>query len=96
VSTAQVRLAGVGSVPPPVPIARTWKVCSPLARPEYSLGEGQALQVAPLRLHLKVEPGADEEKPKLAVVALTLPEGPEVKVVSGCCVMGCQRKWVKT
>jgi hypothetical protein len=31
--TVQVRLVGVASIFPAVSVARTWKVCDPLARP---------------------------------------------------------------
>ena len=34
VSLVQVRLAGVASTFPAASVARTWKVCDPLAKPE--------------------------------------------------------------
>jgi hypothetical protein len=38
--------------------------------------------------HSKVEPASEEEKAKLAEVLATVPEGPEVMVVSGGVVSG--------
>ena len=47
------------------------------------MGEVQAVKGAPSRLHSNVEPAAEDEKPKFAVVERTVPDGPEVIVVSG-------------
>ena len=83
VSTVQVRLAGLASVFPAVSVAFTSKVCEPSDSPLYSFGEVQ-LSKAPLSsLHSKVALLSLEEKLKLAVVLLRVPEGPEVMLVSG-------------
>ena len=45
-------------------------------------------------LHSKLEPGSEEEKPKLGVGSLVVPEGPESIVVSGAVVstVKCARR----
>jgi hypothetical protein len=62
-------------------------VWEPADRPVYAFGELQALQslseVLSTRRHWKVEPLSEEEKAKLAEVLVTVPEGPELMVVSG-------------
>jgi hypothetical protein len=50
------------------------------------LGDEHALQPLPSRLHSKEEPASEDENEKLADVALVLPEGPPVIVVSGAAV----------
>src|SRR5215210_8627010 len=83
VSTVQVRLAAVGSALPAPSVALTRKVCPPSTSPEYFFGETHVSKAVPSRLHSKVDPGTEEEKSKLAEVAVTVPEGPESMVVSG-------------
>jgi hypothetical protein len=74
VAMIQLRPVGVGSVLLAGSVARTWKVWSPFARPVYALGDAQALKAAPSRLHVKVEPVSLDEKAKLAVLLLTVPD----------------------
>jgi hypothetical protein len=52
----------------------------------YFVGEVQELKVAPSRLHSNLEFGSVEENEKLAALSLTVPERPEVIVVSGAVV----------
>jgi hypothetical protein len=52
------------------------------------LGEEQLLKAPPSREHSKVEFGSEEEKPKVAELVLTVPEGPESMVASGEVVSG--------
>src|SRR5215211_7776454 len=81
-STVQVRLAGVGSTFPADSTALTSNVCVPSDSPLYSLGEGQPSKAPPSSLHSKVASSSFEEKLKLAVVLLIVPEGPESMIVS--------------
>jgi hypothetical protein len=52
------------------------------------MGEVQLLKVAPSSLHSKVEPVSLEVKANEADVLFTVPEGPDVMVVSGGVVSG--------
>ncbi len=82
-SIVQVKLAGVASVLPAVSVARTWKVCEPLTRSLYCLGEVQAAKAALSKLQVKVEPVSLDENVNVAELLLTVPEGPEAIIVSG-------------
>jgi hypothetical protein len=64
-------------------VARTWKVCEPLVKPVYFLGEKQAPKTAASSLHSKVEPASDEEKANVALFCFMVPEGPESMMVLG-------------
>jgi hypothetical protein len=64
-------------------VALTSKVCVPCDRAVYVFGEVQPAKAPLSSLHLKPAPLSLEEKPKLAEVLSTVPEGPEVMVVSG-------------
>src|SRR5262249_22929555 len=80
--TVHVRSAGVGSVLPPASVASTRNVCEPDPSPEYAVGELHAANTTPSMLHWNVA-GSDAVNVKVADVELTVPEGPEVMVVSG-------------
>ncbi len=54
------------------------------------MGEVQLLKAAPSKRHSKVEFASEEEKAKPAELLLTVPEGPEVMMVSGGVVPGCR------
>ena len=71
-------------------MARTWKVCEPMAKLVYFLGEVQLPKAAPSREHSKVEPASEEEKPNVAELLLVIAGGPESMVVSGG-VVSCGR-----
>src|SRR5918999_3798295 len=45
------KLAGESSMLPAASTARTWKVCGPTGRPEYTRGEVQAVNAAASREH---------------------------------------------
>ena len=80
VSTLNERLAGVGSVFPAVSVALTSKVCGPCASAEevwVRPGPEQAPKGWESIRHWKLEPVSFEEKPKVGVVSLVAPEGPE-------------------
>ena len=64
-------------------VALTEKVCDPLAKPPYFLGEEQALKAALSSLHWKVEFASEEEKANVALFCFMVPEGPESMVVFG-------------
>src|SRR5215208_5411554 len=64
-------------------VALTEKVCEPLAKPVYFLGDEQAPKAPPSSLHSKVELDSEEEKENVALFCFTVPEGPESMVVSG-------------
>ncbi len=81
--TVHVRLAGVGSVFPAASVARTSKVWEPPESPVYDLGEVHALHAPPSRRHWNVEPASLDVNEKLADGEVTVPDGPEVIVVSG-------------
>ena len=83
VSTVKLRVAGVGSVLPAESVARTENVCRPSGSALYATPETQAVNGAPSRLQANVEPVSVELKPNEALVLFTVPDGPEVIVVSG-------------
>ena len=76
VSTVQMRLAGVASIPPKPSKARTAKVCEPSVRLLKLAGEAQVLKTAPSKLHSNVAPAKVDEKLKLAELLLDKPNGP--------------------
>ena len=82
-SIVQLRLAGVVSVLPAPSVARTSKVWSPPARPVYSSGLEQALQLPPSRRHANVEPPSSALNASVAVVWFVEAGGPESIVVAG-------------
>jgi hypothetical protein len=82
----QLRPAGEASVLPAASVALTEKACEPTVKELYSRGELQALQGPESSLHWKLEPLSLEEKPKLALVEMVVPGGPERIVVSGAAV----------
>ena len=67
-------------------VARTEKVCAPSARELCDLGEAHEAQLPLSSLHSNVEPLSFAEKPKLALVEVVVPEGPESIAVSGAVV----------
>ena len=67
-------------------VALTEKVWEPLAKPVYFWGEEQVLKAALSSLHSNVLPASEEEKVKVALFCLIVPEGPESMVVSGAVV----------
>jgi hypothetical protein len=69
-------------------LARTSNVCEPLPRPEYALGDVQDPQAPASSRHWNVEPVSVEVNPKLAELLVTVPDGPELIVVSGGVVSG--------
>lgn len=81
-TTVQLWLAGVASTLPVVSVARTLKVCAPLARRVYVTGEVQLVKDPLSNLQAKVAVSV-AVKVKLAVDEATVPVGPEVIVVSG-------------
>ncbi len=89
-STVQAWLAGVGSVFPSTSVARTWKVCSPSAKPVYSAGEVQRLKAASSRAHSYVAISSFDEKVNVADVLLARSAGPASIVVSGAVVSTVQ------
>ncbi|MEH3055363.1 MAG: hypothetical protein PGN13_15395 [Patulibacter minatonensis] len=66
VSTARVRVAGVGSVLPASSVARTARTCSPSVRVGLH-GEAQVAHAASSTRHSKVLPGSLEENVKVGV-----------------------------
>jgi hypothetical protein len=66
-SIVQAKEPGLASVLPAASLARTEKLCSPSARPEYCFGLVQASYAALSRAHSKLAPGS-ELKPKTALV----------------------------
>ena len=60
--TVNARVAGVSSVLPALSVARTAKVCSPLARPAIGCGDVQGTNAAASSLHSNVEPASLAEK----------------------------------
>ena len=63
-----VLLAGVSSMFPATSIARTSKLCSPIERSWYSIGEVHLRQSAPSSEHSKVDSGSLDENVNVAVV----------------------------
>jgi len=78
----QVCEAGVGSVRP-LAVAATVNVCHPSGSPVYEAGELHPVAAPPSREQPNVEPPTVDVKAKVAVVAFTVPLGPEVMVVFG-------------
>ena len=78
VSTAHVRLAAVGSVPPAV-VARTSNVCGPSASPVTVNGDVQPAKAPPSIRHpnVAVASGGAASNVNAADVARTVPVGPE-------------------
>ena len=74
--------------------ARVWNVCAPSGRLEYVLGFGQEANVAPSRLHSKVEPGSVAARPKLGFGSFDRDDGLEVIDVLGGTVSIVQPKLV--
>ena len=64
-------------------MARTAKVCAPSLSAARVLGEVQAFQLPPSTLHSKLAPVSGELNPKVGVLSLVGPVGPEVMLVSG-------------
>ena len=64
-------------------VALTWKLWEPLDKPVYVFGDTHELKAALSSLHSKVLPASEEEKVKVALFCLIVPEGPESMVVSG-------------
>jgi hypothetical protein len=87
-STVHARVAGVGSALPTGSTARTSTLCEPSARPEYAFGDEHGAQAPPSRRHSNVAPESDDEKVRLAVVDVVVPDGPDSSVVSGAVVSG--------
>ncbi len=73
---------------PAASVARTLKLCEPSPRAAVVLGLVQAPKAAESSLHSKVEPGSVELNANDALVAVVVPVGPEVIVVSGAVVSG--------
>ena len=86
VSTVKLRLAGVGSGLPAASTARTSKVWAPSLSAEVvwvSPGPEQAAKASASTRHSKLAPASPEEKPKVGVVSVVRPLGPESIVVFG-------------
>src|SRR6185437_2661092 len=83
----KLRVAGLGSVLPAGSVARTSKTWAPEARSLAGVwllpAPEQGPNGAESKRHWKLEPGSEEEKPKVGVASLVEPEGPESIVVSG-------------
>src|SRR5437868_15517361 len=90
-STTHVLIAGVASTFPALSIARTRTLWLPSVSPLNASGEVQLAKAAASTLHSKV-PASVEEKVMLAVVALVIDGGAEVRVVSGAAVSTVQVK----
>src|ERR671919_1683827 len=75
--------AGVGSTWPSGSVARTLKLCQPVARPVYSFGELQGSYAAPSSEHSKVDPARSEENVNVALVLSVSVAGAESIVVCG-------------
>src|SRR5439155_12711712 len=75
VSTFQV--AEATSLLPAASVALTWKVCDPSASLLKPCGLEQAAKLPESSLHWKEEPGSEELKVNVAVVALVGSAGPE-------------------
>ena len=80
----------MASVFPAASVALTWNVCEPCARFEYVVGLAHATNEPESSLHWNVEPDSVEENANVAVLALLLPEGPLVMLVSGATVSTVQ------
>jgi hypothetical protein len=87
VSTAKLRLAGVGSTFPATSIARTWKLCAPSVSGAVVWGEVHAAKAPASTRHPKLA-FSFAEKAKVGVGSFVGPEGPESIVVSGGVVSG--------
>jgi hypothetical protein len=79
----QLWLGGPGSTLPAESVARTLKLCAPWARELKDSGETQAVHAPPSSRQAKLEPGFDEVKLKLALVAVLDAAGPAVIDVVG-------------
>jgi hypothetical protein len=75
------RWAGVGSTLPTESVARTEKVWGPSVSCAVVCGELQAAKAPESTRHSKLEPAFEEEKAKVGVGSLVVPEGPESIVV---------------
>ena len=71
--TAQVRVAGIGSVLPAESVAHTSKVWEPLRKPVYLVGDTQALKATASSLRSEMEFGSEEEKVNIASFCFTVP-----------------------
>src|SRR5438034_114803 len=92
VRTVNERDAGVGSAFPAVSVAWTSKLCDPSASGAtgvwVSPGPEQGANGSESKRHSKLEPGSEDENPKVGVGSWVVPEGPESIVVSGGVVSG--------
>jgi hypothetical protein len=88
--TVNVRPAGVGSVFLALSVARTSKLWPPaesgVEGVSLAPGPEQGVKDWESKRQAKVEPDSLEEKPKVGVVSVVDPEGPEVIVVWGATV----------
>src|SRR3954468_23025776 len=87
--TVHVRDAGDASTLPAASVARTSNVCAPTATPLKSRGDVHAPHTPASRRHSNVAASLAPNV-KLAVVAVTVPDGPPVIVVSGAVVSTAQ------
>src|SRR3954449_8012092 len=88
-ATVHARDAGDASTLPAASVARTSNVCAPTASPPKSRGDVHAPHTPPSSRHSNVAASLAPNV-KLAVVAVTVPDGPPVIVVSGAVVSTVQ------